>query len=159
VDVLGQGELPAGEAGAQKRDQLGGLDRAIATAKERAKIDAGADVEIVPFPAPKSFFEVVSRTVPGDAQLYALFPPDPGLRFYAPPALAAWPAAGADGGHLLLWEDELQRLRDPRGRPLAVLAMSDARQSGRGHLALVSAPRGPLVPAPTVVAPIAPRTR
>ncbi|HUE31149.1 MAG TPA: hypothetical protein VMR79_09740, partial [Verrucomicrobiae bacterium] len=81
--------------------------------------------------------------------------PDPGLRFYAPRTLRAWPHQGAAAGAaLLLWEDEWQRLRDPSGRTLTVLAVSAARQAGRGRLALVAAPVGRLVPAPaTAVAP------
>jgi protease-4 len=42
-------------------DELGGLDRALALAKERAKIAAGSEVELVVFPPKKSFFEVVSE--------------------------------------------------------------------------------------------------
>src|SRR5205814_3341638 len=54
-----------------------------------------------------SFFTVVRRTVPANGTLYAIFPPDPGLRFYAPPSLRPWPRAGApSGGYLLLWEDD-----------------------------------------------------
>ena len=96
----------------------------------------------------KQFFEIVSRMVPDDGRLYAFFPPDPGLRFYAPSTLSPWPAGGADGGHLLLWEDERDRLRGPGGQALPVLAVSDARQAGRGHLSLVAAPRGALVRTP-----------
>ena len=96
----------------------------------------------------RGFFALVSRELPAEAPLYALFPPDPGLRFYAPRTLAPWPPRGAArGGYLLLWEDEWRRLRDAAGRPLGVLAVSEANQPGRGHLALVVAPAGPLVPA------------
>ena len=44
-------------------DELGGLGRAIALAKERAGIDAAADVELVIFPRPKSLFELLSEGV------------------------------------------------------------------------------------------------
>ncbi len=102
----------------------------------------------------KGFLAEVSRSVPPGAPLYALYPPDPGLRFYAPAALRAWPHQGAAAGAaLLLWEDEWQRLRDPSGRTLTVLAVSAARQAGRGRLALVAAPVGPLVRAPDTAVP------
>jgi len=94
----------------------------------------------------RSMRAFLQTAVPPEGPLFALFPPDPGLRFYAPPSLAPWPVRGAErGGHLLLWEDERERLRDGRGHELAVLATSEATQPGRGHLLLVAAPRGPLV--------------
>ena len=40
-------------------DELGGLARAVAVAKERAGIGAEAEVTIVPYPRPRSFFEVL----------------------------------------------------------------------------------------------------
>jgi len=102
----------------------------------------------------KGFLAEVSRSVPPGAPLYALYPPDPGLRFYAPAALREWPHQGAAAGApLLLWEDEWQRLRDPSGGTLTVLAVSAARQAGRGRLALVAAPVGPLVRAPDTAVP------
>ena len=103
----------------------------------------------------QSFFVVVARIAPPDAPLHALFPPDPGLRFYAPSSLRAWPPEGLTaGGYLLLWEDEWRRLRDSAGRPLPVLAVSEARLARRGHLALVSAPPGRLVSAAQALAPL-----
>ncbi len=97
----------------------------------------------------KGFLAEVSRSVPPGAPLYALYPPDPGLRFYAPAALREWPHQGAAAGApLLLWENEWQRLRDPDGQALTVLAVSAARQAGHGRLALIAAPGGALVPAP-----------
>jgi len=110
----------------------------------------------------KSFCARVANLLPPDATLYALFPPDPGLRFYAPRPLHAWPAEGASAdASLLLWEDEWLRLRDGAGRPLSVLAVSEARQAPRGHVALVVPPHGPLVPArntPGVPPPVGLRT-
>ena len=41
-------------------DELGGLGRAIALAKERVGIDADAEVELVVYPRPKSLFELLS---------------------------------------------------------------------------------------------------
>ncbi len=102
------------------------------------------------------FLTHVRTVVPPAATLYARFPADPGLRFYAGRDLRPWPRGGlATDGHLLLWEDEWRALRTPAGEPLRVVAVSDARQAGRGHLALVIVPPGPLVraPAPAAVAP------
>jgi len=38
-------------------DELGGFDKALALAKEKAKIAAGEEVAVVIFPAPKSAFD------------------------------------------------------------------------------------------------------
>lgn len=38
-------------------DELGGFDRAVALAKDKAKIEAGHDVSVVIFPAPRSAFD------------------------------------------------------------------------------------------------------
>ena len=92
----------------------------------------------------RSFMARVDRLVPADGVLYAVMPPDPGVRFYAPRALAPLQPRKLDGGYLLLWEDEWRRLRDANGRPLEVLAVSEARQSRRGQLSLILAPHGPL---------------
>src|SRR6185295_6016934 len=52
--------------------------------------------------SPRAFLADVDRLVPPDAPLYARyspeFPPDPGLRFYAPRPLRPWPAKGLAGG-------------------------------------------------------------
>ena len=50
-------------------DALGGLDRAIAAAKQRAKIPAGSDVEIVAYPPRRSVFELVSQGFRTDQSL------------------------------------------------------------------------------------------
>jgi protease-4 len=86
-------------------DELGGLSRAIAVAKARADIPADSDVEIVIYPPPRSFYEILSDQISG---------------------------AGADaGGRLIasLTSEERQALRvlrGPldlfrRGEPLALL--------------------------------------
>jgi 4-amino-4-deoxy-L-arabinose transferase-like glycosyltransferase len=91
------------------------------------------------------FMVTVDRLVPPGAVLATSFPPDPGLRFYAPRELVQFQTKAADGPRrVLLWEDEWRRLRDARGDALPVLAVSDARQSRRGSLALVVAPPGDL---------------
>src|SRR5439155_1487294 len=97
----------------------------------------------------RPFMGRVDRVVPAGAPLYAFFPPDPALRFYAPRELRPWPPPPGGGAvHLLLWEDEWRRWRDAMGRPLRPLAASRAEQPGRGHLLLVAPPPGRLVPAP-----------
>jgi hypothetical protein len=70
------------------------------------------------------------------------------VRFYAPGDLVPWPDDRAAGGYVLLWEDEWLGIRDARGEPLDVVAVSDSTRSRRGHLALVRAPAGPVRAAP-----------
>jgi protease-4 len=62
IDAIGQGRVWTGRQAKTLGlvDELGGLDRAIELAKERAKIAAGSQVELVVFPPKKSLFEVVS---------------------------------------------------------------------------------------------------
>lgn len=45
-------------------DEVGGLDRAIALAKEKAGIDPGDEVELVVYPRPRSFFELLDEGFP-----------------------------------------------------------------------------------------------
>ena len=45
-------------------DELGGLGRAIAVAKEHAGIDADDEVRLVVYPRPKSFFELLDEGLP-----------------------------------------------------------------------------------------------
>jgi len=62
IDAIGQGRVWTGKQAKSLGlvDELGGLDRAIELAKERAKIAAGSQVELVVFPPKKSLFEVVA---------------------------------------------------------------------------------------------------
>jgi hypothetical protein len=93
----------------------------------------------------KAFLARVHTLVPDDVPLYARYPPDPGVRFYAPRPLQALRREGApEGAHVLLWEDDWRTLRDAAGRALPVVAVSTASRTRRGHLALVVAPGGPL---------------
>jgi protease-4 len=67
VDQLAQGRVWTG-AQARERglvDTLGGLDRAIAVAKERAGIPAETEVEIVNYPARKTLYEMVAEALTG----------------------------------------------------------------------------------------------
>jgi 4-amino-4-deoxy-L-arabinose transferase-like glycosyltransferase len=86
------------------------------------------------------FMARVDRLVPPDSPLYAMFPPDPGLRFYAPRELRRWPPENRTApSYVLLWEDERQRALD-RSRSIVELATSEARQAGRGRLGLAMVP-------------------
>jgi len=62
IDAIAQGRVWTGRQGKQNQlvDELGGLDRAVSIAKQRAKIAADAEVEIVVYPARKSFYEILT---------------------------------------------------------------------------------------------------
>ena len=53
-------------------DALGGLDRAIALAKQHAKIPADSEVELVIYPPRKSFYELVSEQFSGSGEQMAV---------------------------------------------------------------------------------------
>ena len=53
-------------------DEVGGLARAIALAKEKAGIDPGDEVELVIYPRPKGFFELLDEGFPMARALGAL---------------------------------------------------------------------------------------
>jgi protease IV len=61
IDAIAQGRVWTGRQGKQIQlvDELGGLDRAVAIAKQRAKIAADSEVEVVVYPARKSFYEIL----------------------------------------------------------------------------------------------------
>ncbi len=67
IDALAQGRVWTGRQAKQNKlvDELGGLDRAVALAKQRAKIPAESDVEIVVYPPRKSFYELVTEQLSG----------------------------------------------------------------------------------------------
>jgi protease-4 len=50
-------------------DELGGLDRAVALAKQAAKIDASREVELVAFPPPKGLLESLARPFGASASM------------------------------------------------------------------------------------------
>jgi protease-4 len=62
VDAIGQGRVWTGQQAREIGlvDLLGGLDRAIAVAKQAAKIPAASDVEIVAYPPRRSLLDFVS---------------------------------------------------------------------------------------------------
>jgi protease IV len=69
IDSLAQGRVWTGRQAKENGlvDELGGLDRAIAIAKERAHIDLSSDVELVTYPRPKTFYQMVSEGFSGNA--------------------------------------------------------------------------------------------
>jgi protease-4 len=85
VDQIAQGRVWTG-AQARERglvDALGGLDRAIALAKERAGIAADAEVDVVTYPARKTLAELLIEQLSGsgnEGQLDALLSLASGLR-------------------------------------------------------------------------------
>jgi protease IV len=77
IDALGQGRVWTGEQAKANGlvDELGGLDRAIAIAKQRAHIAAGQSVQLVVYPARQSLYEMITRQFGGGGSaLLSLFP-------------------------------------------------------------------------------------
>ena len=62
IDAVAQGRVWTGRQAKEKGlvDELGGLSRAIAVAKTRAKIDAASDVEVVAFPRQRRLVELIA---------------------------------------------------------------------------------------------------
>ncbi len=67
VDAIAQGRVWTGRQAKDLGlvDALGGLDRAVALAKERAKIPAGDQVELVFYPPKRSLYDVLMSSLPG----------------------------------------------------------------------------------------------
>ena len=61
IDAVGQGRVWTGKQAKQIGlvDELGGLQRALALAKQRAKLSPDAEVELVVYPGRKSIYEIV----------------------------------------------------------------------------------------------------
>jgi protease-4 len=62
IDAIAQGRVWTGRQAKQIGlvDELGGLQRALAVAKQRAKIDPNAEVELILYPPKKSFYEALA---------------------------------------------------------------------------------------------------
>jgi len=115
INQIGQGRVWTGQQAKAIGlvDALGGLDRAVAIAKERAKIPADSDVELMTYPAPKSFYELVTDQISGNSDSAAI---------------SAWLKANLSGAQL----DVLRAARGPssrfrRGEPLALLPIQYLR--------------------------------
>ncbi len=67
IDAVGQGRVWTGQQARQRGlvDVLGGLDTAIAIAKQRAKIPADEDVQLVVYPPRKSVYELIAEQLSG----------------------------------------------------------------------------------------------
>jgi protease-4 len=67
IDAIGQGRVWTGKQAKQIGlvDELGGLDRAISIAKQRAKIAQDAEIELVVYPPKKSFYDIVRNPFGG----------------------------------------------------------------------------------------------
>jgi len=115
IDALAQGRVWTGRQAKQNRlvDELGGLDDAVTIAKQRAKIPADSEVELVVYPPRKSFYEIVSDELSGSRDSRAV---------------AAWLNANLTSGEL----DILRAVRGPlglfrRGEPLALMPFTFLR--------------------------------
>ncbi len=67
IDAVGQGRVWTGRQAREIGlvDELGGLDRAIAVAKQRARLPADGEVELVVYPGRKSLYEIVRNPLGG----------------------------------------------------------------------------------------------
>jgi protease IV len=70
LDAIAQGRVWTGRQAKQIGlvDELGGLDRAVALAKTRAKIPAGSEVELVTFPPRRSFYDLLASSLGGSEE-------------------------------------------------------------------------------------------
>ncbi len=115
IDAIAQGHVWTGQQARQNGlvDALGGLDAAVAVAKQRAKLAADAEVELVVYPPPKSFYQLVTEQLSGSTEQMAM---------------SAWLSANLSSGEL----QALRLMRGPltmfrRGEPLALMPMSFLR--------------------------------
>jgi protease-4 len=115
IDMLAQGRVWTGRQAKQNHlvDELGGLDRAVAIAKQRAKIPADSDVELVIYPPRKSFYELVSDQLSGSGDSVAM---------------SGWLQANLSRGEL----DAIRAIRGPfamfrRGEVLALMPFTFLR--------------------------------
>jgi protease IV len=118
IDALAQGHVWTGRQAKQNGlvDELGGLDRAVAVAKQRAKIAADSDVELVVFPPRKSFYELLSDQFGGASESLQSA------------AVGSWLNANLSKGEL----EALRLMRGPlamfhRGEPLALMPFTFLR--------------------------------
>jgi protease-4 len=115
IDAIAQGRVWTGRQAKQNGlvDSLGGLDAAVAIAKQRAKLAADAEVELVVFPPRKSFYELLTEQFSGASQQAAV---------------SQWVTSNLSKGEL----ETLRVMRGPltmfrRGEPLALMPMTFLR--------------------------------
>jgi protease-4 len=74
IDAIAQGRVWTGKQGKDIGlvDELGGLERALVVARQRAKIPAGSEVELVVFPGKKSIYDIVKNPFGGGDSTSAL---------------------------------------------------------------------------------------
>jgi protease-4 len=115
IDALAQGRVWTGQQAKERGlvDALGGLDRAIELTKERAKIPADSDVELVVYPPRRSFYEILSDQLNGTNQSLEV---------------SRWLSASLSKGEL----EVLRTMRGPlamfrRGEPLALMPFTFLR--------------------------------
>ena len=120
IDAIAQGRVWTGNQARQNGlvDALGGLDAAVAIAKDRAKLAGGTDVELVVFPPRKSFYELLTEQFSGSSE----------QSMVSQVATSAWLSANLSKGEL----QALRIMRGPltmfrRGEPLALMPMSFLR--------------------------------
>jgi protease-4 len=67
IDAVAQGRVWTGRQALERGlvDELGGLDRAIRLAKERAKLDVSKDVELLVYPQKPSIFDIFAHSFGG----------------------------------------------------------------------------------------------
>jgi protease-4 len=104
VRAVAEGRVWTGAQADQRGlvDQLGGLRAAVALAKEKAGIDADADVGLTIYPTPKPLAEQIAESLRLSAAqaAAAALPFDP--QRWAATRMAAWLGAVAEGGALLV---------------------------------------------------------
>jgi len=115
IDAIAQGRVWTGRQARQNGlvDALGGLDAAVAIAKQRAKLAADAEVELVVYPPRKSFYELLTEQLSGSSEQMAM---------------STWLSANLSKGE----RDALRMMRGPltmfrRGEPLALMPMTFTR--------------------------------
>jgi protease-4 len=114
IDQIAQGRVWTGRQASEIGlvDALGGLDKAVAIAKERAGIDADTEVQLIVYPAPKSFYELITEFSGARQQT----------------AAAAWLSSNLSTAEV----NALRALRGPaalfrRGEPLALMPFTFLR--------------------------------
>jgi hypothetical protein len=89
------------------------------------------------------FMQAIDPLVPRDAPLFAFFPVDPSLRFYAPRPVERWQARPDDAdAYMLLWERELPGVSGADRPPIERIAASGRNHGRRGQLILLRVPPG-----------------